>query len=195
MLFYSCLFVFIRGFKLCFKNFQSLCLRVSVANYQKRFMMKFAIGTTRAGLTLKKDVIAHLNKKGHEVDDLGMKIDGDFVPYHVSAANVARAVSSGLYEKAVIICGTGAGSAIVANKFPGVYAVHCTNAFEGKRASAVNNANVLVLAEWLTPGQHAAEIIDAWLDTAFGEGFEPEWKEFLKNCFNEIQTMEKDLLK
>jgi ribose 5-phosphate isomerase B len=157
--------------------------------------MKFAIGTTRAGLSLKKDVIAHLNKKGHEVDDLGMREGGDFVPYHVAAANVARAVAEGKYSRAVIICGTGAGSAIVANKFPGVYAVHCTNAFEGKRASAVNNANVLVLAEWLTPGQHAAEIIDAWLDTKFGEGFDDEWKKFLQNCFDEIGVLERTMFK
>jgi len=157
--------------------------------------MKFAIGTTRAGLTLKKDVIAHLEKKGHTVDDLGMKDGGDFVPYHVAAASVARAVSEGKYPKAVVICGTGAGSAIVANKFPGVYAVHCTNTFEAKRASSVNNANVLVLAEWLTPGQHAAEIIDAWLGTSFGEGFDPEWQKFLRNCVEEIGKMEKELFK
>ena len=157
--------------------------------------MKFAIGTTRAGLTLKKDIIDYLTKEGHEVDDLGMKEDGEFVPYHIAAANVARAVSEGKYERGVIICGTGAGSAIVANKFKNVYAVHCTNGFEAKRATAVNNANVLVLAEWLTPGQHGVEITDTWLKTEFGEGFAPEWKEFLKNCYTEIQGMEENLFK
>lgn len=157
--------------------------------------MKFAIGSTRAGLSLKKEVIAHLLKKGHTLDDLGMQEGGEFVPYHIAAANVAKAVSERKYEKAIIICGTGAGSAIMANKFPGVYAVHCTNAFEGKRASSVNNANVLVLAEWLTPHQHAVEIVDAWLDTAFGEGFEEDWQKFLKNCYEEIRAMEKENFK
>jgi ribose 5-phosphate isomerase B len=157
--------------------------------------MKFAIGTTRAGLTLKKDIIAYLQEKGHEVDDLGMKEDGEFVPYHVAAANVARAISEGKYERGVIICGTGAGSAIVANKFKGVYAVHCTNGFEAKRATAVNNANVLVLAEWLTPGQHGVEITDTWLNAEFGEGFEPQWKDFLRNCYTEIQDMEGELFR
>ena len=152
--------------------------------------MKFAIGTTKAGLTLKKSVIAHLEENGHQVDDLGMKEDGDFVPYHVSAANVARAVSEKKYEKAIIICGTGAGSVIVANKFKDVYAVHCTNSFEAEKASAVNNANVLVLAEWLTPDKHATEIIQSWLNTSFGSGFEKEWQDFLENCYNEIQELE-----
>ena len=157
--------------------------------------MKFAIGTTKAGLTLKKDIIAYLQEKGHEVDDLGMQADGDFVPYHVAAANVARAISEGKYERGVIICGTGAGSAIVANKFKGVYAVHCSTGFEATRAMAVNNANVLVLAEWLTPGQHAVEIAELWLNASFGEGFAPEWQEFLGNCYKEIQEMEGEQFK
>jgi ribose 5-phosphate isomerase RpiB len=60
---------------------------------------------------------------------------------------------------------------------------------------AVNNANVLVLAEWLTPGQHGVEITDTWLNATFGEGFEPKWKEFLGNCYTEIQDMEGELFK
>ncbi|MGL4369469.1 MAG: RpiB/LacA/LacB family sugar-phosphate isomerase, partial [Spirochaetota bacterium] len=95
-------------------------------------MLKIALGTTRAGLTLKKDIIAHLEKKGFEVDDLGMKEGGDFVPYQKAAAAVAKAVSQGKYEKAVIICGTGAGSVIVANKFPGIRAVHIFDHFTAK---------------------------------------------------------------
>ncbi len=158
--------------------------------------MKFAIGTTRAGLTLKKDVIAQLNKKGHEVDDLGMKEGGDFVPYHVAAANVARAVSEGNVSESRDYLRDRRRKRHRGKQVPGrVRGTLHQLPLKGKRASAVNNANVLVLAEWLTPGQHAVEIIDSWLDTAFGDGFEPEWKEFLKKCFNEIQTMEKDLLK
>ena len=157
--------------------------------------MKFAIGTTRAGLTLKRDIIKYLTKQGHAVDDLGMKEGGEFIPYHIAAAKVARAVSEGKYERGVIICGTGAGSAIVANKFKGVYAVHCTNSFEAKKAVAINNANVLVLAEWITPGQHGVEITENWLHASFGEGFDPEWQGFLQNCYTEIQEMEAALFK
>jgi len=73
--------------------------------------------------------------------------------------------------------------------------VHCSNSFEAKKAVAVNNSNVLVLAEWLTPGKHAEEIVGDWLNTDFGEGFAPEWKEFLSNCVKEIRDMENDLFK
>lgn len=155
--------------------------------------MKIAIGSTRAGLSLKKELAARLEKSGHEVRDVGMKEGGDFVPYHVSAANVAKEVASGACEKGIAICGTGAGSVIVANKFKGVYAVHCTCSYEAKKASAVNNANVLVLAEWLTPPQHAFEIVDDWLATPFGSGLEPEWQAFLKGCIDDIQKLEDEL--
>ncbi len=157
--------------------------------------MKIAIGSTKAGLALKKDVIAHLEKKGHALADVGMRDGGEFVPYHMSAANVAKEVADGKCDKGIAICGTGAGSAIVANKFKGVYAVHCTNSFEAKRASAVNNANVLVLAEWLTPAQHAIEIIDDWLATQFGHGFEPEWQKFLSICVEDIKKLEEESFK
>ena len=157
--------------------------------------MKIAIGSTRAGLTLKKEVIAYLEKKGHVLADVGMKDGGEFMPYHVSAANVSKEVADGECDKGIAICGTGAGSAIVANKFKGVYAVHCTNSYEAKRASAVNNANVLVLAEWLTPAQHALEIIEDWLATPFGQGFEPEWQKFLSTCVEDIKKLEEELFK
>lgn len=157
--------------------------------------MKFAIGSTKAGLTLKEAVIEYLEKQGHAVDDLGMKRDGDFVPYYESAANVAKAVSDGKYEKAIIICGTGAGSVIVANKFKGVYAVYASNQFEASKAKIINDANVLCLGEWLTPNQHGIEIVKSWLGAQFGEGFEPQWVEFLRNGCDEVKKIEADNLK
>lgn len=157
--------------------------------------MKFAIGSTKAGLTLKKELVSFLKEMGHEVDDLGMKEGGQFVPYYESAANVARAVSEGKYEKAIIICGTGAGSVIVANKFKGVYAVHVVGEFEASRATIINDANVLVLAEWLTPPQHAKEMIKAWLNAEFGEGFEPQWKDFLRDAVENVKRIDRENLK
>lgn len=157
--------------------------------------MSFVIGSTRAGLALKRELIAHLERKGLAVDDVGMQEGGEFVPYHVSAAKVARAIAEGRADRGIIICGTGAGSTIVANKFKGVYAVHCTNSFEARKAASVNNANVLVLAEWLTPAPHACEIVDDWLSTRFGQGFEPAWQEFLLGCLNEIKALEDEQFK
>jgi len=157
--------------------------------------MKLAIGSTRAGLALKDELVEHLTGLGHIVADLGMKADGPFVPYYEAAAAVAAAVSKGEYPRAIIICGTGAGSAIVANKFRGVYAVQASSEYEGRRATIVNNANVLCLGEWITPSQHAIEIVDAWLGAEFTEGFEPEWEEFLRDAVAKIEGIEAENLR
>ena len=152
--------------------------------------MKLAIGSTKAGLALKKEVVRFLEEQDHTADDLGMKEGGDFVPYYASSARVAKAVSEGRYEKAILICGTGAGSVIVANKFRGVYAVHAGNEYEARRAATINNANVLCLGEWTTPPQHAAEIVRAWLSATFTQGFDPDWQKFLRDACEKIQRLE-----
>ena len=157
--------------------------------------MKFAIGSTKAGLALKKELIPFLEKLGYSVDDLGMKEGGEFVPYYESAANVAGAVSAGKYAKAIIICGTGAGSVIVANKFKGVFAVHATDEYTASRAKIINDANVLVLAEWLTPAQHAQEMVKAWLNAEFGQGFEPQWRDFLKGAVEKVKQIDRENLR
>jgi len=158
-------------------------------------MKRIIIGSTRAGLTLKKDLIAHLENSGFQVDDVGMKADGEFVPYHKSAAAVACGVSEKKYDKGVIICGTGAGSVIVAAKFKGVYPVHVTNTYMAQQAKAINNCNVLVFGEWLSPAKHAGLMLDAWLAAEFTEGVADDWKVFLTNCVNEIGDLENEQFK
>ncbi|OAV69168.1 Ribose-5-phosphate isomerase B [Bacteroidales bacterium Barb6XT] len=156
---------------------------------------KIVIGSTRAGLTLKKDLITYLENKGFQVDDVGMKEGGEFVPYHRAAAAVARGVSKKEYNRGVIICGTGAGSVITAAKFKGVYPVHLVNTFTAQQAKAVNNCNVIVFGEWLTPSKHAFQLVDAWLETEFTDGVDDDWKLFLKNCVKEIGEIEDEQFK
>lgn len=158
-------------------------------------MEKIIIGCTRAGLTLKKELITYLENKGFQVDDVGMKEDGEFVPYHKSAAAVARGISEKKYERGIAICGTGAGSVITAAKFKGVFPVHVTNTFMAEKAAAINNCNLLVFGEWLTPPQHAFQMVDAWLNTEFTAGNTDDWKIFLKNCVKEIREIEDDQFK
>ncbi len=157
--------------------------------------MDIAIGCTRAGLKLKEHLKKFLAEQGHRTEDLGMQDGGEFVPYHIAAANVARAVSEGKFARGIIICGTGAGSVIVANKFKDVYAVHCSNQFEASKATAVNGANVLVFGEWITPGEHAIEILKTWMSSKLGDGFTPEWTTFLSGALSEIKAMEKENFK
>jgi len=157
--------------------------------------MKIAIGSTRAGLSLKKDVRNYLESAGYVVEDLGMQEGGEFIPYYQVAARIAGAVSRGEYQKAIIICGTGAGSAVVANKFRGVYAVQASSEYEARQAKVINNANVLALGEWITPAKHAVEIVKSWLSAEFTEGFEPDWQAFLKQAYGKIQQIESENFK
>ncbi len=152
--------------------------------------MELGIASTRAGLRLKEHLKKFLLESGHTVHDVGMQEGGDFVPYHESAANVARGVSDGRFERGIVICGTGAGSVIVANKFKNVYAVHCANQYEANKAAAVNGANVLVFGEWLTPNEHAVEILKTWMASNFGDGFAPEWVDFLRGAVSKIKDLE-----
>ena len=101
----------------------------------------------------------------------------------------------GAHARAEGQAGTGAGSAIVANKFKNVYAIQAGSEYEGARATIINNANVLCLGEWITPPNHAAEIVKAWLNAEFTQGFEPQWQEFLKNAYNEVKNIESKNLK
>jgi ribose 5-phosphate isomerase B len=148
------------------------------------------IGSTRAGLTLKKELIAYLESKGFQIEDVGMKDERKFIPYHLAAAAVARGISEKRYRCGIIVCGTGAGSVITAAKFKGVYPVHVFNAFTAQQAKAVNNCNVLVFGEWLTPPKHAFQLVDVWLETNFTDGVDDEWKRFLSNCVKEIGYIE-----
>ena len=156
---------------------------------------KIVIGSTRAGLILKNEIITYLDNKGIAVNDVGMKENGEFVPYHKAAMAVASRVSKKEYNHGIIICGTGAGSVITAAKFKGVYPVHVTNTFMAQKARSVNNCNVLVLGEWLTPLQHALQMVDTWLETEFGDGVDDEWKKSLLNFYEEVQNFEEEQFK
>lgn len=158
-------------------------------------MEKIIIGSTRAGLKLKKEIISYLEGKGFQLDDVGMKEGGEFIPYHRSSMAVSQEISKKKYKRGIIICGTGAGSVIVAAKYKGVYPVHVTNTYMAEKAKSVNNCNVLVFGEWLTPPEHAFAMIDVWMNTEFTDGVTDDWKKFLSNSVEEIKIFENDQFK
>jgi ribose 5-phosphate isomerase B len=130
--------------------------------------MKLAIGCDHAGLALKTELLDALKGRA-EVQDLGTT-SGESVDYPDFAAKVARAVGKGEVERGVLVCGTGIGMSIVANKFRGVRAALCTSELEARMARAHNDANVLCLGQRVIgPGQ-ARAILDIFLATPFEGG-------------------------
>ncbi|MBX5481672.1 MAG: ribose 5-phosphate isomerase B [Myxococcaceae bacterium] len=131
--------------------------------------MKIAIASDHAGLRLKVELVELLLSRGHELDDLGT-YNNDSVDYPDFATQVALAVREGRADRGVLICGTGIGMSIVANKYRGIRAAVCTSEFEAKMARAHNDANVLCLGQRVIGPGLAGTILQAFLDTPFEGG-------------------------
>ena len=127
------------------------------------------IGSDHGGLELKAAVSEALRQRGLEVVDLGTD-NGDSVDYPDFAEKVAAAVSRGEAACGILVCGTGIGMSIVANKFPGVRAALVTDEFMARMAKEHNNANILVLGGRVLEAMSAARIVAVWLDAVFEGG-------------------------
>lgn len=127
------------------------------------------IGSDHGGLQLKNSIAAFLKERGIDFKDCGT-FDGSSVDYPDYAEKVAGAVSRGEVETGILICGTGIGISIAANKFPQVRAALVTDSFMAQMAKEHNNANILVLGGRVTSPETGREIVAAWLDATFEGG-------------------------
>lgn len=128
-----------------------------------------AIGSDHGGFELKGHIIAHLKEQGIEVKDFGTYTE-DSVDYPDCAKPVCEAVLSGEYERGILICGTGIGISMAANKFHGIRAALCTNVFSAKMAKEHNNANIICLGGRVTGRELANMIVDTFLEAQFQGG-------------------------
>lgn len=151
-----------------------------------------AIASDLSGFPLKKAIVAHLKEREDiEVIDFGIESEDAPKPYFEQAPKVAKAVQSGQAEKGILICGTGQGMAIVANKHKGVYACVVDGVFSGERAKIINNANVITMGGWITAPFLGTQIVDAWLSMAFTQKMEFK-RDFLTNAFQQVQKLEEE---
>lgn len=125
-----------------------------------------AIGSDHAGYKLKVEIIKYLNEKEYDFKDLGTCNESS-VDYPDYGLAVAEAVISGECEKGIIICGTGLGISMAANKVPGIRAAVCTDSYMARMSREHNDANVLSLGERLVGPGLAVDIVDVWLKTEF----------------------------
>ncbi len=148
--------------------------------------MKIAIGSDHGGLRLKKEVIKHLEKKNIEVRDYGTYTE-DSCDYPDFAEKVAEAVVAKEYDYGILICGTGIGISISANKIPGIRAALCSDTFSAHATREHNNANILAMGERVVGTGLALDIVDAFLGSTF-EGGRHE------NRVNKIMEIEKNII-
>ena len=155
--------------------------------------MKIAIGSDKSGFTAKEAVKTWLIEAGIEFDDLGTVDLSEVHPYYQVASEVAPKIQDGTYEKAVLICGTGAGMAVVSNKFKGVYAVASEGVYSAKMARAINNANVLCMGGWIVGPEMAVEMTKTFLNTEWCQDLEDWRKENMKKFAAKINELEENI--
>ncbi|MGA8181085.1 MAG: ribose 5-phosphate isomerase B [Desulfobacterales bacterium] len=127
------------------------------------------IGSDHAAYALKEKVKAYLVKRAVDVEDAGC-FSEDSVDYPDFGIKVASMVSAGKFEKGILMCGTGLGMSMVANKFPHVRAALCEGLFSAMMSRRHNNANILVMGARVIGESLAMEIVKAWLETPFDGG-------------------------
>jgi ribose 5-phosphate isomerase B len=127
------------------------------------------IGSDHGGFELKSQIAEHLEKKGIAVHDVGCHSE-EIVRYPYYAAQVAEAIVKKEASRGILICSTGIGMSIIANKYKGIRASLCTSVHMGKMTRAHNDSNLLCLGGKITGVPEALEILDAWLATPFEGG-------------------------
>ena len=152
--------------------------------------MKIAIGSDKSGYVVKEAVKAYLAEAGIEFDDLGTTDLAEIHPYYRVASDVAPLVVDGTYDKAVLICGTGAGMCVVSNKFKGAYAVACEGVYAAIMARAINIANILCMGGWIVGPEMAIEMVKTFLATEWCQDLEDWRKENMKKFSKEVAAIE-----
>jgi ribose 5-phosphate isomerase B len=127
------------------------------------------LGSDHGGLELKGEIGLLLSEMGVPCEDVGTT-NGESVDYPDFGMEVAGRVSRGEAEKGILVCGTGIGMSIVANKFPGVRAALVTDSFMARMAKEHNNANILVLGGRVLESTQAREMVRVWLEASFEGG-------------------------
>ncbi|MFZ5587016.1 MAG: ribose 5-phosphate isomerase B [Thermodesulfobacteriota bacterium] len=131
--------------------------------------MVIAVGSDHAGFNLKEAIKRHLEALGHQVLDQGV-FSTESADYPTQAAAVARTVADGRAQRGVLVCGSGIGMCMTANRFGGVRAALAATLEHARLGRAHNDANVLCLGERLTPEAEALAAVDVFLATAFEGG-------------------------
>ena len=135
-------------------------------------MKKIAIGCDLNAAELKQAIIKHLAELGYECEDYG----SDDPIYANVAIAVAEAVAAGKHDRGVLMCGTGIGVSIAANKVPGAYAALCSDAYSTERSIKSNNVNIMTLGEQVSGVELAKSLVSIWMNSEYTPGGRSEPK-------------------
>lgn len=147
--------------------------------------MKIVIDADDAALGLKQVIVDHLRGKGVDVEDLDLLATRPDASYPDVAFNLARKVQAEKLDRGILICGTGLGMAMMANKVEGVFAGTCHDVYSAERLRASNNAQVLTMGARVVGEELAKTIVDAWLKAEYNGGRSAPKVETMRNLEKE----------
>lgn len=131
--------------------------------------MRIGVGNDHAAVELREIIIKYLKNAGHEVFEFGAK-EGEKCDYPIPGRDVAEAIAAGKLDKGVLICGTGIGISLAANKVPGIRAAVCSEPYSAKMASLHNNAQIIAFGARVVGSEMAKMIVDTFLSTEYEGG-------------------------
>ncbi len=155
-------------------------------------MKKLVIGADGSGFELKEKVRAYLDVQGISYDDVGNITASDNKAFYNTAADAARGIQRGEYEKGILLCGTGMGVCMAANKFKGIYAACVESVYAAKKCRIINDANIMCMGGNIVGSDMSINMVKEFLNTEFCEGFGEETTEFLKQACVEIKKFEEN---
>ena len=157
-----------------------------------RFVVKIVIASDPLAVSLKEIIKEHLLEKGYEIFDVGSK-DNDPMLFMYAADNAAKMIQSGKADRGIVLCGSGAGVGIVANKHKGVYCAIVESEWAAKQSRIINNANMIALGARIFGEGLAIDTVDAFLNTEWAQGADLKRRahiEILQAKVKEIENRE-----
>ena len=132
--------------------------------------MSVAVGSDHYGFPLKDKVVDFLDEQDYEYEDYGTTSEDDEVDYPDIAREVAEAVADGKHERGILVCGTGTGIAIAANKVKGIRATPVNGVYQAERSRKSNNAQIMTLGSQVIGVKEAEILVDVWMNSEFTGG-------------------------
>lgn len=152
-------------------------------------MKKIVIGSDISGFTLKEAIKEYLLGCGFDVKDVGTLTKEEPVDFYLVGSNVGQAISDGEFERGIVICGTGMGVALVANKYKGVYCGLCESVYAVDRARTFNNINLLGLGGFFSAPELGIKMVDTFLETEWKQGVDEGTAVLLEEAYQYMQTL------
>lgn len=154
-------------------------------------MEKLFIGSDKSGFSLKEAVKSYLIENNYDVTDVGTTDENAPLPFFEVAENGAKRLQNKEFDRGILICGTGMGMSIVANKHEGVHAAACESVYAAEKCRAINDANVLCIGGWVIAPIMGVEMAKTFLNTGFTQNLEDWRARNIENARTAVREIEK----